>query len=118
MFRYKALLIILIAGIFGCQSQKHTEIMNFSELTIAEIHNGYEKEIFNSEQLVRAYLDRIEDFDVEINSLTIINPDALSIAKELDKEHQKTKVLRPLHGIPIIVKDNINTNRIIISRNM
>ncbi|MBE0676672.1 MAG: amidase, partial [Bacteroidales bacterium] len=47
--------------------------------------------------------------DTLLNSLTIINPEALSRARELDREFRKTGQLRRLHGIPIIVKDNINT---------
>ena len=83
--------------------------MDLSELTITAIHNAYENGTCNSQELVAAYLDQIKEIDGEINALTFINLNALSIAKELDEEYQKTKILRPLHGIPLIVKDNINT---------
>lgn len=82
------------------------------ELTIGDIHQAYKKGIYTSQQLVEAYLNRIEQLDEKTNALTIINPNAVSIAKELDEEYQKTKVLRPLHGIPLIVKDNFNTKNI------
>ena len=59
--------------------------------------------------MVQTYLERIERLDNLINAVTVINPNALSIAEALDEEYQKTGVLRPLHGIPIIVKDNFNT---------
>ena len=93
----------------GCQDQKEEKSIELSELTIAEIHKSYKKGSFNSQQLVGAYIDRINNFNQSLNAITIINPNAFSIAKELDEEYQKTKVMRPLHGIPIIVKDNINT---------
>jgi Asp-tRNA(Asn)/Glu-tRNA(Gln) amidotransferase A subunit family amidase len=104
-----ALLIILIFGTIGCQNQKEKEPLELNELTIAEIHEAYKKEKFTAEQLTIAYLNRIAKFDGKINSITIINPEAISKAKQLDIEYQQTRVLRPLHGIPIIVKDNINT---------
>lgn len=99
----------LIAGIIGCQAPKPAEPIDLVELTIADIHKAYETGTYNSQQLVEAYLDRIEKLDHKTNAITFINPNALSIAQQLDLEYEKTKVLRPLHGIPLIVKDNINT---------
>ena len=93
----------------SCQSPKQTEPLDITELTISDIHRAYQEERFTSEQLVAAYLDRINQFDTLINSITTINPDARSIAKALDEEYKRTNQLRPLHGIPIIVKDNIQT---------
>lgn len=109
MLKTKLFCILLVVGGLSCQSARQTESIDLSELTIAEIHIAYEQGNYNSQQLVTAYLDRIAAFDEEINALTTINPSALSIAKKLDQEFRETKTLRPLHGIPIIVKDNINT---------
>ena len=105
-------LFFFVIGIFGCQSPKPSEPIDLMELTIEDIHQAYEKGIYTSQQLVEAYLNRIEQLDEKTNALTIINPKAVLIAKELDEEYQKTKVLRPLHGIPLIVKDNFNTKNI------
>src|SRR5680860_1452769 len=112
MNKLHVILFFLAIGIFGCQSPKHSEPIDLMELTIGDIHQAYEKGIYTSQQLVEAYLNRIEQLDEKTNALTIINPNAVSIAKELDEEYQKTKVLRPLHGIPLIVKDNFNTKNI------
>ena len=101
--------LLAIFLLSACQSTPQEERINLNELTISAIHQAYEAGDFNCRQLVRAYLDRIEKFDSSINSLTIINPAALQIASELDSEYRETGVLRPLHGIPLIVKDNINT---------
>jgi Asp-tRNA(Asn)/Glu-tRNA(Gln) amidotransferase A subunit family amidase len=99
----------LIFGGLGCSFPKEVENIDLSELTITNIHNAFKDGIYNSQELVAAYIEQIEKFDESINSISIINPKALFIAKTLDKEYEKTNVLRPLHGIPLIVKDNINT---------
>ncbi len=101
-------LLSLTLGLLGCQSPKSSEQIDLVELTVEQIHQSYEKGDYTSQQLVMTYLKSIEQYNTKINALTIINPNAVSIAKELDEEYKKTKVLRPLHGIPIIVKDNIN----------
>jgi len=93
----------------SCQQQKEIPNIELSELTITKIHQAYEKGNYNSQELVSAYLKRIEQFDKDINAITVINPEALNIAKALDEEYKKTGKLRPLHGIPMIVKDNYNT---------
>jgi len=99
----------LIVGILGCQVPEPAEPIDLTELTINDIHKAYETGSYNSQMLVEAYLDRIGKLDGKTNAITVINPNALSIAQELDQEYERTKVLRPLHGIPLIVKDNINT---------
>ena len=102
------LLIIIFISLFGCKTP-NKEAISLSELTISQIHEGYQSGEFNSQELVQAYLQRIENMDSVINAISMINPEAIKIAKALDEEFLKTKILRPLHGIPIIVKDNINT---------
>ncbi|MDF9795419.1 amidase [Catalinimonas alkaloidigena] len=93
----------------ACTSPKQNEAVRLEELTIADIHQSFENKEYNSEQLVQAYLDRISQVDTDLNALTYINPDALEIARKLDDEYAETNRLRPLHGIPLVVKDNINT---------
>jgi Asp-tRNA(Asn)/Glu-tRNA(Gln) amidotransferase A subunit family amidase len=109
MHQLPTFILAFVIGVLGCQSPEPSQPIDLTELTVSEIHQAYEAGKFNSQQLVEAYLARIEQVDNKINSLTIINPDALAIAIELDEEYQRTNVLRPLHGIPLIVKDNINT---------
>src|SRR5476651_1381480 len=65
-----------------------------------------------SVELVQAYLDRIVAIDragPQLNSIIAINPQALSAAAALDAERKAGQVRGPLHGIPILVKDNIET---------
>ncbi|MCB0634007.1 MAG: amidase, partial [Lewinella sp.] len=100
--------LVTLLCLLGCQTQEETPI-DLTELTISDIHAAYADGRFNSQQLVQAYLDRIEQNDSLINAITTINPEALAIARALDEEYERTGVLRPLHGIPLLVKDNINT---------
>ena len=100
---------ILFFSVNACQFADRKKNINIEEVTIAGIHKAYADGSYNSQNLVEAYISAIGDVDDHINAITIINPNARKIAKALDEEYQKTKVLRPLHGIPIIVKDNINT---------
>ncbi|TFV95826.1 amidase [Algoriphagus kandeliae] len=109
MSRILAFISLLILGISGCQQAEKSISIELSELTISEIHHAYQEGTFSAEELTKAYLDRIAALDGPINSITVINPDAIAKAKELDQEFATSGILRPLHGIPIIVKDNINT---------
>ena len=101
--------ILIMLAAAGCNSPGQLDQTTLTELTITDIHSAYANGDFSSHDLVAAYLTRIEQYNAETNALTVINPDALRRAKELDREFRKTGVLRPLHGIPLIVKDNINT---------
>lgn len=100
-------LCLLGVGLSCCQSTAPE--IDLTELTITEIHEAYQAGTYSSEDLVKAYMAKIEAENEIINALTIINPNAIETAKKLDQEYQLTKTLRPLHGVPIIVKDNINT---------
>ncbi|WP_235009879.1 amidase [Algoriphagus boritolerans] len=99
---------MILSFAWACQAPDKTPI-NLEELTISEIHHAYQNGNFSAEDLTKAYLDRIEALDSSLNSISITNSEALAIAKKLDEEFKKAGKLRPLHGIPLIVKDNINT---------
>ncbi|WP_138493773.1 amidase family protein [Paenibacillus pinistramenti] len=79
------------------------------EAEISSMQEAMEKGDFTSEQLTRAYLERIEAYDAGLRSILEVNPDALLIARELDKERQSTGSRGPLHGIPVLLKDNLDT---------
>src|SRR6266567_9154056 len=83
------------------------------ELTIADLQSGMASGKYSGHSLAMKYLDRIDDIDKHgptINSIIELNPDALSIATELDKERKAKGARGPLHGIPVIIKDNIDTH--------
>ncbi|SFO29020.1 Asp-tRNAAsn/Glu-tRNAGln amidotransferase A subunit [Algoriphagus ornithinivorans] len=99
--------IIGVLGLFfSCNTKKD---ISLEELTISQIHEAYKNGDYTAEDLVRAYIYRIEENDSAINSISEINPVAIGRARALDAEFAATGNLRPLHGIPVIVKDNINT---------
>jgi amidase len=82
------------------------------ESTIPEMQKALESGKITSKQLVQMYLDRIEKYDHKgpsINAIVIINPKALETASALDLERKLKGPRGPLHGIPIIVKDNFDT---------
>ena len=83
------------------------------ELTISELQRGYKEGKYTITEVVRIYLDRINEIDKNgpgLNSIIQINPDAIRIAEELDKELAGGKLRGPLHGVPVILKDNIDTH--------
>jgi len=82
------------------------------EETIGSLREKLASGKYTSEQLVQLYLKRIETIDAtgpQLNSVIEINPDAISIAVKMDKEMKSGKSRGPLHGIPILIKDNIDT---------
>jgi len=82
------------------------------EKNILEIQDALNKGIITSRDLVLIYMDRISNVDngnPKYNSILEVNPDALNIASVLDKERREGKIRGLMHGIPVILKDNINT---------
>jgi amidase len=103
--------------IFSCKQQKqHFETSLESlllETDIAQIQHHYDAGTFTIQQVVGFYLDRIERIDRNgptLNAVLTLNPDALAIAQELDRELQAGHKRGPLHGIPVLLKDNIDTH--------
>ena len=81
---------------------------NILETTIDEIHAGYKSGRFTCRQVVQLYLDRIKAFDQAgptINALITLNSEALNEADRLDAAYKSSGPVGPLHGIPVIVKD-------------
>ena len=82
------------------------------EITISELQDGMNSGKFTARSLVEKYKTRIDEIDKHgpaINSVIELNPDALAIAEELDRERKAKGKRGPLHGIPIMIKDNIDT---------
>ncbi len=113
------ILIILLLFHSSCNApMKESQIQSsdqfrFMEQNIPQIKKGYNNGDYKIKDLVQAYLDRIEDLDKNgpaINSVIQVNPDAIKIAEELDIEMHIGKIRGPLHGIPVILKDNIDTH--------
>ena len=88
------------------------EAFELDEETIGSLREKLTSGKYTSEQLVQLYLKRIEAVDKngpQLNSVIEINPDAVTIAIAMDKELKSGKSRGPLHGIPVLIKDNIDT---------
>ena len=82
------------------------------EATITGVHTAYSNGSLTAQKLTRMYLDRIAACDQKgpmLNAIITINPASLERAASLDKACQRWGFVGPLHGIPLIVKDNLNT---------
>ncbi len=104
--------LAVITGTSPALEPRLPDSFELDELTIAGLQEGMKFGKFNARSLARKYLERIEDIDRQgpaINSVIEINPDALAIADELDRERRQKGPRGPLHGIPLLIKDNIDT---------
>lgn len=110
------------AFISGCSTAKNRDnsdltvdsykLFELDEETISSLADKLSSGTYSSEQLVKLYMHRIEAIDKKgprLNSIIELNPDALSIAKIMDLELKSNKRRGPLHGIPVLIKDNIDT---------
>jgi amidase len=90
------------------------EVASFEldEITIGELQEGMKSGKYSARTIAEKYLERIDAIDKRgpaINSVIETNPDAIAIAEALDKERKEKGPRGPLHGIPILIKDNIDT---------
>ena len=79
------------------------------EWTISAVHEAMVKGELTCLQLVRYYLDRIKQYDGKLHSIILINPKAEEEAADLDEKYKRDGFTGPLHGIPVILKDNVET---------
>ena len=105
------LAVMLMAS--GTGAQNSVEPFHLDEATISDVHAAYKSGALTSVKLVQAYLARIRACDQvgpKLNVVIFLNPRALEEAAALDEHFRKTgKFVGPLHGIPVLLKDNVNT---------
>ena len=97
---------MLVLGLGACGDR------DFTEANIADLHDGMQRGEITSEELVDWYIARIEEIDKAgpgLNSIIEVNPDAPGIARSLDREWRTSGPRGPLHGIPVVLKANIDT---------
>jgi len=90
-------------------AQTGVKDFELEEATITELQAAMKSGKLSAEEITEKYLERIKRIDPKINSVVEKNPDAERIAEELDKERKAGKLRGALHGIPILLKDNIDT---------
>ena len=96
----------------GSLSRATSRPFELEELSISNLSEGLKSGRFTARSITEMYLTRINEVDKSgpaVNSVIEINPDALAIADALDKERKEKGPRGPLHGVPILIKDNIDT---------
>jgi amidase len=99
--------------IVGCVSAKRRAHFELEEATIAQLQSAMREKRETALSLATKYLARIHELDSggpRLNSVIELNPDAPDIARELDRERAAKGPRGPLHGIPVLLKDNIDTH--------
>jgi amidase len=83
--------------------------VELEEATVTSLQAAMASGQATSRTIAEGYLTRIADVDRKLNSVIELNPDALAIADAMDRERKAGKVRGPLHGIPVLIKDNLDT---------
>ncbi len=90
--------------------------IDVSELTVRDIRAAYAGGEFTAVELTRAFLDRIDRYESHYNALISMNPDALATAAALDEEYASRGPRGPLHGVPVVIKDNLDYGGLVKSK--
>ena len=100
---------MVLSGTEMASAQTDMKSFELEEYTVAQLQEAMSSGKMSAREIAQKYLDRIGTVDKMVNSVIETNPDALAIAEALDKERKSGKVRSALHGIPVLLKDNIDT---------
>lgn len=98
----------LSSAALACDKSRTVAGIDLTTATLENLSAALAAKRVTSEKLASAYLKRIRDCDGALHSIISINPGALADAKRLDAERAAGKLRGPLHGVPIVIKDNID----------
>src|SRR5215467_10457289 len=109
-----AAILVLPPGVGGAPPSKPDDGApnQFNEFTIAQLQAKMASHQLSSVELTNFYINRILKLDQAgpgVNSIIELNPDALAMAREADRQRDEGNVMGPLHGIPVLIKDNLDT---------
>ena len=105
---FSAVAMLGVASSGSTSAQR--KVLDLTEKSVGELQSLMQSRAATSVTITSGYVARIRTLDKKLNSIIEINPDALAIAAEMDKERRTGKVRGPLHGIPVVIKDNIETD--------
>ncbi|MFL6467712.1 MAG: amidase [Pyrinomonadaceae bacterium] len=97
-----------VAGLVSTSASQKT-VIDLTERSAAELLSLMASGKTSSVEITAGYLARIRSLDKKLNSIIELNPDALAIARERDAERRNKRLKGPLHGVPVLIKDNIDT---------
>src|SRR5262245_48863643 len=103
-----ALLTMLTSQCFAACGPAKVGTIDLATATLTQLRSALEARTVTSERLVSAYLARIANCDARLHAIIATNPDALRAARALDAERAAGKPGGPLHGLPVILKDNVD----------
>src|SRR3990170_4330047 len=105
-------LLFFVPALTAIPATPQTESFELDEASVAQMQTWMASGRYSSRQLTELYLSRIDRIDrngPQLRSISEVNPDALAIATALDEERKTRGARGPLHGIPVVIKDNIDT---------
>ncbi len=114
IFRTRARVALLCAALLlgpeiqACGDSRGAGPLDLSTATAADLATALERKQTTSGKLVRSYLARIAECDAKLHAIIATNPNALREARQLDAERAAGRLRGPLHGIPVVIKDNID----------
>jgi len=100
---------LLVSNAENISAQTDQKSFELEEITVTQLQEAMKSGKMSAREITQKYLDRIATIDKKINSVIELNPDALQIADALDKERKSGKVRSAMHGVPVLLKDNIDT---------
>src|SRR5438094_8237180 len=101
--------IVILAGLLATSGFAQDKAFTVVEATIPQMQAALKSGRVTSHDLVQQYLTRIATYEDKLHAAITVNPNALKEADERDRARKAGKIRGPLHGIPIAIKDNIQT---------
>ena len=102
------LCLAVLFALLGFTLPAGAQEIDVVEMTVADVQAGYRTGSFSAVQLTQAFLDRVTRYEDHYNAFVSLNPAALEIAAALDAEYARSGPRGPLHGVPVVIKDNID----------
>ncbi len=113
LFRRFSFLALIAGPLAFVSAPLRAQTFEVEEATIADVHAAFESGALTCVDLVQAYLDRIDAYDqrgLGLNAVATLNPRALDEARELDERYAADGLVGPLHCIPVLLKDQVETS--------